>query len=106
MWDIIVTSQRAIKAHAREAAREYEQIANLEGDVLKLKTGKMLRLERTFRVDIRILLRTQLRGCDIAKTLSAVEPVSASQVSRWRKIFGIEARNSGQYTNTGLKGRH
>lgn len=98
-----MTSQKAIKAHAREAARADEHIAKSEGDSLQLKTGTMLKLERIYKMDIRDMLRPQLRGCDIFKALN----ISESTVSKWRKRFNITiTHHSGQYTKTGRKGRH
>lgn len=97
-----MVTQKQIRIHAREAARGDESISSSDGDILSLKTGRMMRLEREHKMDIRDMLRPQLKGCDIAKALNVSEPT----ICKWRRIFGIKVRNRGQYTETNRKGRH
>ena len=97
-----MVSQKHIRLHARDAARGDETISSSDGDVLSLKTGRMMRLERMHKMDIRDMLRPQLKGCDIARALE----VSEATICKWRQLFGIIVKNSGSYTKTGRKGRH
>jgi len=92
----------------KEMVRYIEEVARGDGNIssngdLELKTGKMLRLEQLFHQDIRDLIKTSLKGSDVAQKLG----VSEAGISRWRKRLGIQiGRNSGQYVRTNQRGRH
>ena len=96
-----MVTQKQIRLHAREASKGDGAISSSQ-DILSLKTGRMMRLERMHQMDIRDILRPTLKGCDLAKALG----VSEATVCKWRQLFSIAVRNSGQYTRVGRKGRH